>query len=886
MSSGLRRFARRLASLFRSSRAEADLAREIQAHLQLIEDQHVAKGMSREEARFAARRAFGGVEQAKESQRDARSFRWLAGWPMDLKLGVRMLVKSPGLTVIAVLALAIAIGAGAAYREFTVDLLDPELRVPHAERLVGVQVWDIERAAPQEQAIADFAVWRANTRTIEAFGAAVPFTRPMVTSDGRTDGVRGAHITASAFELVPAAPLVGRVLRAEDERAEAPPVAVIGEEIWRQRFDRSPGALGQPVRIGAITYEIVGVMPASFGFPVSQNLWTALKPESALAGRGEGPAVRLFGRLKSGVSADAAQAELTAMMPGEAKVRASVQPYLDSVLGGGSRTEARIVHAANIIFILLLGICGANVATLVFARTAMREAEITVRTALGASRGRISAQLFAEALVLSVTAAAAGLFAARFVGDWAKGLFAQSLSAAPFWWDDGLTAGTIVYAAALAVFAAVIVGVIPAMKATGAQLQGRLRDAASGTSTLKFGGVWTAVIVTQAALTVIAVSAVVALAWALTMTTAGDDVSYDGARLLTAALDLEGEADSAARTAHYKLLRERLQAEPDIAAVTFTTALPGTIWEQFTYELQDPQLQAEADARKATEVLWSEGARVGTGFFETVGLPLVAGRTFTESEVLQGAPVAIVDETFAREVLGGRHPLGVRLRERARDAGQAPGPWLEIVGVVRAAYPMVRYGPDDAAVYQPIRAGDRVRLLARTNVPSSQVLQRVQFTALSVNPDLRLSGLRSVAQVRQDEDLPGRVFLRAFSVISAIALLLATAGIYSLISFTLTKRTREIGIRVALGAARGAILRGVFSRAFIQLGTGVLAGAVPALVIMTSIGGDAGAMTVPGSIAATLAVCVFVMLVAIISCAGPLRRALNVDPIKALRTDA
>jgi predicted permease len=524
----------------------------------------------------------------------------------------------------------------------------------------------------------------------------------------------------------------------------------------------------------------------------------------------------------------------------------------------------------------------------------MREAEITVRTALGASRGRIGAQLFAEALVLSSLAALAGLLVARYVGQWVEGLFTQEIGAKPFWWDDGLSLSTVAYAFALAIGAALIVGVIPALKATGRHLQGRLRDAASGTSTMQFGGMWTGVIVIQTALTVVFLAAVVGLGWAGIRRQVSDDVVYDRERLLTARVVLDSAVNGApnspaSRSPEPDMLQaiaDRLSAEPGVASVTYATALPGTMFEQVRYEFQSPELQHAADTRTVTQELWSEGARVGAQFFDTAGLPLVAGRTFTESEVQRRAPVAVVDEAFVREVLGGRNPMGVRLRERSAEAGAQPGPWLEIVGVVREATTMLRKGPDDAAIYRPGMSAGEARLLVRTRGAAAPMSQRVQLAAMSVHPALRLDGLRSVSQYAEDDALPERIFLRAFLVTTAVAMLLATAGIYALISFTLARRTREIGIRVALGAAPRRILTGVFSRAFWQIGLGVLAGALPGFVIVMDVGGDAAQMSRTGGMALTAAICAFVVIVSLVSCTVPLRRALRVDPITALRTDA
>ena len=881
----MRRFFSRLATLFRSSRAESELSREINAHLQLLEDQFVAKGMSRVEARYAAKRAFGGVEQAKELQRDARSFRWLAGWPMDLKLGVRMLIKTPGLTAVGVIALAVAIGAGAAYLEFTRDLLHPRLDVPGADRLVGIKAWNAERRLDETFVIKDFATWRANTTQLEDLGAARGIGRDLTTPDGLTASVRGVEISASAFRLIPAPPLMGRALRDEDERPDAPNVAVIGHKVWVHRFHTRSDVLGLTARFGSTDYTVVGVMPDGFAFPINNDLWVPLKRPFPLS--------EVFARLKDGATSESAQAELRGMTAQSAELRLRpaiqihVKPYLDSMLDQDrGSVEIMVIRALNLIFIMLLGICGANVATLVFARTAMREGEITVRTALGASRGRISAQLFAEALVLSLVAAVAGLFTARRVGVWTRGLFEQGIAPAPFWWDDGLGLPTILYAFALAIFAALIVGVIPALKATGARLHARLRDAASGTATMKFGGLWTSVIVTQAALTVAFISAVVGLGLGVFYKNANEDVRYPREQLLTARVlvdDGSGRAtppDNEVRTA----IAERLRREPGVMQAGYTTAMPGTIFEQFEYEFQSPELQAYAVGAQTADDFWSVGAGVTTGFFEAAGLALISGRTFTDADIRQNAAFAMVDETFVRVVLGGRNPIGVRLRRRA-DGNAAAGPWSEIIGVVSDATVTKDPGVEDAVVYRPAPPGEPVRLLVRTRGAAAAMTQQIYAAVRSENADVRLADLKSLAQQAYDDDLPARIFLRTFIVISAIALLLATAGIYALISFTLARRTREIGIRIALGAAPRGIIRGVFARAFTQIGLGLAAGALPALVIIDGIAGDATSISLPKAIAMVLGICAFVVAVALASCAVPLRRALRVDPIKALRAE-
>ena len=473
------------------------------------------------------------------------------------------------------------------------------------------------------------------------------------------------------------------------------------------------------------------------------------------------------------------------------------------------------------------------------------------------------------------------------MGQWAKGQFVQGIGPTPFWWDDGLSYPTMLYAVALAVFAALIVGVIPALKATGAQLQGRMRDAASGTSAMKFGGLWTAIIVTQAAITVIALAAVVSFGWTHLRKQWGSDVTYARDQLLTAHVVVDQVDAVKAQPPSAETLQavaDRLRAEPGVASVSYTTALPGTIWEQVVFELQSPELHAQADARKVADELWSEGARVGANFFETVGIPLAAGRALQCGRDSARRPRGYRRRDIRADC--ARRTQSLR-RQPAAARGES-GPGARSLAPDRRR----RQGRDDEAAERPGRRGavppsgarGADRLLVRTHGAASPMTQRIYAAARSVHPDIRLADLKSLADLAYDDALPERIFLRAFIVVGAIALLLSTAGIYALISFTLARRTREIGIRVALGASPRRIITTVFARAFVQIGLGVAAGFLPGLVIMVSGSDDAGEMNTRAGAVATLGVCAFVVLVAMISCTVPLRRALGIQPTDALRT--
>lgn len=891
----LRRTFYRLVNSFRLARPERELSREVEAHLQLLADKFVAQGMSREEARYAAKRAFGGVEQVKELQRDERSFRWLSGWPMDLKLGARMLVKSPGLTVIAILALAVAIGGGAAYMEFVNDFYRPRLSFPGGDRLVGLLNYDLSKGDVEPKAMREFGIWKQQLTTVEHIGAARHIEHNLITEDGRVEPVEGVEISASAFRIVPAAPLYGRPLVEDDEHPSAAPVLVIGEELWRARLHGDPGAVGRAVRLDDTVYTLVGVMPAGFMFPTNQTLWTPMKLDAASFERGAGPLVRIFGRLKEGVGLGEAQAELDALAasmavaPAEPAVRWRVTAYVASFWAPRSMSwQVVALYSFNIFFLALLGICAANVATLVFARTATRESEITVRTALGASRGRIVAQLIAEALVFTLIAAVIGLLAASAILRRVREIWvAAQGEQMPFWWNEQLGFETIAYAALLVLVASLVIGGVPAIKATGPRMQARLKDAGAGGSSMRFGRLWTGVIVTQVAVTVISLMAVVSFGLnAYELARQLEDVSVPRHEYLTAYVQYRSDAPKEQWTALLRELHRRLNEDPQIINAAYSVRLPGGNAEEFWLELSDPALNAYAQARKDGDVLWVRSHRVGANYFETLNQPLVAGRTFTEAEVEAGRPVAVVDESFVRMVLGGRNAIGLQVREPRNEQSDQPGPWFEIVGVVRdtGLKPPSSKKTSDAMLYRPRELGGNAMARVIVHSQSPAVAARLRAAAAATDPELRLIELMTLERYAEIEKQTFGFFTTIVVVVAAIALLLSTAGIYALISFTLSRRTREIGIRTALGAAPRRIITGVLARSFVQIGAGVVLGSIPGAAFL-ALGSEAGSARGPWMTGAvTLGVALFVVAVAMISCVPPVRRALRIQPTEALRT--
>lgn len=884
----LRRFVARLLAVFRSGHADQELSREIRAHLQLLEDGFIAGGMTPDEARTAARRTFGGVEQAKELQRDARAFTWLAGSSMDLKLGVRMLRKSPGLTVIAVVALTVAIGAGAAYLEFVNDFFRPSLQFPGGDRLVGVVPIDPAKGEADQRALHQFFQWAPRLTTITHLGVVHPSEQNLVGADGVPDPVRGAAITAAVLRAIPVPPLLGRLLTADDEVPGAPAVVMLGEDLWRSRFGADPTLIGRTVTLGGVPTTVVGIMPSAFGFPVNNNAWTPmrLRPEQVAAG--EGPSVRIVGQLVPGASLADAQAEVSAVAASLSSDRsrpaaAVVKPYVESIWTASNQmSQVRLLYGLNVFFVALLGVCAANVATLVFARTATREAEITVRTALGASRTRIVSQLVAEALVMTAIAAVTGLVGATHVLRIVRETWtAAQGSPMPFWWNEQLGTETVLYGVLLVVAASLIIGGIPALKATGPHLQARLKDAGATGSTMRFGKWWTGVVVGQVAVTVVFLMAVVAFALnGLSMGQKFDALSYPQKDYLTAYVEFDDSVEPARRIRSLEELSQRLAADPGVIQSTYVNRL----WNPEEFWLEFAQPEVAASAKPPGDVLWVGSARIAGNYFETFGQTLVAGRMFTPGEIASAATVAIVDETFVRLVLGGRNPLGLQVRQPVTDTTTAPGPWYEIVGVVADLSPSPHKTTEQASLYRPLSVGtaELTRIVVHSRAADAGA--RLRAAALAADPDLRLTEVMTMDRVVDAEVQTFRFFTIGVSVIAAVALLLSTAGIYALVSFTLSRSVREIGIRTALGAGPGQVMTGVLSRVFRNVITGIVLGSLPgAGVIMIQSEAVAGGGGWTPAIAIAC-VALFVVTVAALSCVPLVKRTLSIQPTEALRT--
>jgi putative ABC transport system permease protein len=826
-------------------------------------------------------------------------FSWASGISLDLKLGARMLVKYPGLTVIGGLAMAFGIWFGAvAFQMFGV-ISSTKLPLPDGDRIVKILTLDLKSSQDEDRLLYDYQLWRT-ARSITDIGAYTHRSVNLVGTVSSAAPVVTAEITASAFRIAPARPVLGRVLTELDEVAGAPPVVLLGHEVWTTRFESDPQIVGRNVQLGSGFATVVGVMPEGYAFPVAHDMWLPLRTDVAVEPR-QGAPITVFGRLANGMTLQNAQAEVTAIgqrLAAEhptthAQIQSHVVPYAQ---GGVSNTDALQVMALTYFFVvaLVVVVCS-TVALLLFARAAARETELLVRSALGASRRRIVMQLFAEALVLAGVATIVGLGAAQLaLSRLGRPYIEANYDLLPFWYNFNLSPTTILYALTLAVIGAVVAGVMPARKITRG-LGTRLRAGTSGGG-VSFGGIWTAVIVVQVALTVM-FPAVVMLLQAESSRIGANDVGFPAQEYLGVKVVLEAPqqetvtpevtaALGAQLSKSLAVLRQRVEAEPGVAGVTFVDALP-----------QDYHAgrRLEVEAMPALPATWVAIARIDPSYFDVLQSPIIAGRAFTSADLSPEARAVIVDQGFVDMIMPGRNVIGQRVRLRANaDSNVTDLPWYEIVGVVKElgmAHAIER--SRTAGVYLPNVPGSRTALsmIVRGRGDPTVIGPRVRDLAAAVDPALRIESTTRLDQLVTPLLWFIGLWQKIIMGMTGVALLLSLSGIYAVLSFIVARRTREVGVRVALGASARKVVTALFRRPMIHVSLGVIAGtvliAVAAIAVQYTTEFDGipkRGLTGP-EIALLTGYGTFMLAVCALACIVPALRALRVQPMEALRAE-
>lgn len=858
------------------------------------------------EARRRALATFGGKEQHRQALRDGRGTAWLGAVSLDAKLGLRMLAKYPGLTIVGVLGVSVAVAVGTLAFVVAVALTSSTLPVDQGDRVVAIGNRDVGRNNDAEAThLHSLSVWRGALRTVDDIGAYRLAQRSVIPAGHAPTSMLVAEITASAFRLARVTPLRGRTFTAEDEREGAPDVAIIGYEAWQRLFDGREDVVGSVVQLGMTRCTVIGVMPPGFAFPVNNQLWTPLRLNASAYQPGEAPPLNVFGRLAPGASLEDAQRELTTVAPRVGDqltarkefIRPVVMPYTRAFFNGtiGGMGFGSLAQRAQVIVILLLVVITTNVAVLVYARTASRAGEIAIRTALGASRSRVVAQLFMEALVLSGVGSIVGLAIAYAVIQRAATMLRLALGdLLPYWIRLEITTGVALYVAGLAVLAAIIIGAVPALKATRDRVSQSLKEV-SGNASMRLGRTWTTLLIAQVAMSVAVLpiaqggtQAWLALAFA-------DFASPVTSHTVIAAMELDQDAESFSRSADVRRMRRaRYTASVDELARRLEESGGIRVMRMSPAPDKNDHMQIELDPLQASDTLWKFGptvyrANVGTEYFEAFDIRLLAGRTFTEGDATLGTTSIVVNRAFANRFFENGNALGRRVR-RLSDTWingirqDSREPWWEIVGIVED-FPVIASHSPYPKVYLPLRMAETFPIVLAVRAPGltpSVAAERVRDAALAVDPTLRYGSIRSLEDRLEDGIKAEKLGILGLVMVTMSVVLLSTAGMYALMSFTVTRRRREIGIRSALGAGSRRMLVGILSRAMWQMGVGIAIGVVGAPTIATL----AGDTSTPKELVVNgLALIAIMVVVGLLATIGPARRALRVHPTEALRAE-
>lgn len=879
--------AARLCALWRAvvsgRRLDAEMDEEMRHHIELQAERLCREqGLDPAEARRRAHVAFGGVEAVKAEARDVRGVRWLDALVLDGRLAGRMLLKYPGLTIVGGLAVAVAIAIGATSFVIISQAVRPDFPIAGGDRLMAV-IYNTENPGnPERRLWADLQEWRGSIESLEHLGAFRRIEHTLTGGIAASEPVRVAEMSAAGFAVAASPPLVGRHLLEDDERPGAPLVLVISHRAWQMRFAGDASIVGRAVTLGGVPHTVVGVMPEGFRFPVNHDYWTPLRLDAAHHDRLDGPVLHVFARLKPGVSVAQAQAELATITARNAaadpakygRLHLALLPYTMEHSDIDEPAVAWMLGIVQVLISMLVVVVSLNLAILVYARTMARMGELAVRSALGATRKRILAQLFLEAAALTGVGALIGLTLADVVLEQLQALLSP-IEAVPFWFQLDLNVLTMAYGLGMAILAAILVGVLPGIRATGSAMHAHLREATAGSGGARLGGTWTLLVVAQVAIAVAALPLAIFIVWHVVRA----DFTFPGFpvdQFVTAEIAMNDPAPLRAR--HAELIR-RLEAEPGIAAVTFSSAVPGRASAYRRLEFDGGPPVEDAERRNVAVVL------VGTNMLDVYQAGVIAGRTFEAADT--GRPVLVVNRAFVNRLMGGGAVLGQRVRfsRTLAPPERDPGEWRDIVGVVDD-FPAVSLEPGvegDPTVYHPVAAGEAHPFTLAVRAPAAQhasIIARVRAIGVEVDPALQVSRLMSLTDAYDRQRRFGRMLAAGLAVVTLSVLLLSAAGIYALMSFTVAQRAREIGIRAALGAQPRRLLASVFGRALVQLGAGVTVGSVLSAAILSN-------TELSGERQVLLVFAVAAILVSVGGCAaaGPARNGLRIQAADVLRGD-
>ncbi len=816
-----------------------------------------------------------------------------AGWltALDLKLAFRMMLKTPWLTIVAVAAMAVGIGLATAAFSLARATLSAQLPFPDGDRIYRVQDLYLPGGYPIR---VEPSVFEHRRRSFSSFEGLAGFESRRVSlghSQQASQVVRLGYVTTNAFQLLQTKPLIGPGFGPDRSDVAESQAVMLGHALWSRRFGSDPEIVGKTIRLDGDSRTVVGVMPEGFVFPQGEEAWVPLRtqPDSARAAPMK---LWIFGKLRKGVRPENAEAELQASvqrLPPQENYRAE---QLGQRVVPFTRVESASLDAAILavlaLLVLVLLVAAANVASLLSARTSARMREMAVRIALGAGRRRIVAQHFAEALAMGGLAALLGLLGCRYALEW----FA-AVEALPWWFDLGLNPAVVAFAAAITMLGSLVAGLPPALKAARLSPQEVFKDECLGSSGMRFGRLSRLLLTAEVAISVGFLSGAAVMALGLYQY-GRQDHALPASEVLVAQVYF-GQPTEADRSPEdgrtwerfvqraeesRRRIQARLESRGQVASLAFASHVPGYAWTQ------PKPVQVEGTPELEAQISVTTVVRSGRGYFDLLDVPIAAGRAFREADRLGGKSLAaIVNEPFVRKHFPDGSALGRRIRIGLQGGPDRIrwDPWLEIIGVI----PDIGVNPGNPgradAVYLPRRPSNLTLVVARTKNEPGRLIPAVYE---AVSADKMKAEVQLIWTLRDLMEAPMRLLrgIGSASVsIGGLALLLSLAGLYAVMAHSVTHRTREIGLRMALGARSWAVLSVVVGRSLLPLLVGSCLGLLTGAALSAFLGDSLPFDPLLAAPLLLTAVAGLTIAVGLLACLAPARRALAVQPIEALR---
>jgi len=864
---------------FRRARWDEERELEIQAYLEIETDENIARGMTPEEARYAARRKLGNPTQIREEIYRMNSLTFIESLWQDVRCGLRMLRKNAGFAMVAVLTLALGIGANTAIFSVIHAVLLSPLPYDHPDRITLVRESNPSKGFEQfSVSPPNYMDWK---NAAGAFEQMASMSRGQFSYTGGAEPERlvGARVAASFFSVLGAQPELGRTFLPEDDVVGKAGVVVLSHGLWTQHFGSDPQVIGKSLTLDGESYRVIGVMRNGFQFPRGVQLWLPSEfDERSLSPRARGAHyLTVIARLKPGASIDQAQAEMVAIS------KRLEQLYPNTNTGWTSKvvalSEATVGNIRPTLLVLfgavgfLLLIACANVANLLLARATARQREIAIRFSLGASRLRIARQLLTESILLSGIACALGLLLA----EWAmRALRTLPPSTLPRAESIGLDLPVLGFAAGVAVLTALLFGFAPALQITRGAPSETLKEGGRTASAGRHG-VRSALVVleTTLALVLLVGSGLLFKSFVRLQTV---DPGFESKNILTANISLpKSKYSTDAQTIQFfGQVLERMQAVPDVkeAAVASGNPMDGS---NLSFVFATKQLQALAPADQPSAGYYV----VSPNYFHTLGIPLLVGRYFTQGDFAGSPRVAIISQAVAQRFFHDRSPIGQTIKI---GVGAGDPPWREIVGVVGD---VKDDGLGEAAtmtVYEPCtqQVWSSMSLFLRSDSDPSHLASVLRSQVMSVDKDQPVAEIATGEQMMSQAVAQPQLRTLLLSLFAGLALVLASLGIYGVMSNMVAQRTHEIGVRMALGAGQRSVLRLVLSNGMRLTLLGIALGTAGAFALTRLMKSFLFHVT-PTDPATFLEVALFLFAVALLASYIPARRATRVDPVVALR---